>query len=287
MIFLGQWVWYQVKTGDAVHGVRVFHPALASDEGRQRFVAYSDMQLDNASLQEMVEQGIVPWSMRHAQSDLENALDFILIPGDLVSTGGNHTHWTRDFFGQGETLFHSVPFYATPGNHEQNHPLYFRYVDVPDNGTPGYEEHWYWTDQGNCRVIGLDTNDGYRTEDQLTWLDGVLKSAAKAEHIDFVFAQFHHPHRSDLGPQGNNLSHGSCREDGSLSEDREAIRALLWTYHSYSRGQHRDHMHGMVRATSMGNPDYWWEYRGLREFEISTPDWGFCYVETTAGTIPA
>ena len=194
-------VWYRVKTGDAVHGVHVFRtPALAKDEGRQRFVAYSDMQLDEANPlkhQEMVEQGIVPWSTNHAQSDLENALDFILIPGDLVSTGGNHTHWTRDFFGQGETLFHSVPFYATPGNHEQNHPLYFRYVDVPDNGTPGCEEHWYWTDQGNCRVIGLDTNDGYRTEDQLAWLDGVLKSAAKAEHIDFVFAQFHHPHRSE------------------------------------------------------------------------------------------
>ena len=122
-------VWYRVKTGDAVHGVHVFRtPALAKDEGRQRFVAYSDMQLDEANPlkhQEMVEQGIVPWSTNHAQSDLENALDFILIPGDLVSTGGNHTHWTRDFFGQGETLFHSVPFYATPGNHEQNHPLYF------------------------------------------------------------------------------------------------------------------------------------------------------------------
>ncbi|MEC7385144.1 MAG: fibronectin type III domain-containing protein, partial [Planctomycetota bacterium] len=90
-------VWYQVKTGDAMHGVHVFRtPALASDEGRQRFIAYSDMQLDNVNPrkhQEMVEQDIVPWSIRHAQSELDTALDFILIPGDLVSTGGNHTHW--------------------------------------------------------------------------------------------------------------------------------------------------------------------------------------------------
>ena len=45
-------VWYQVKTGDAAARVHVFRtPALASDEGRQRFVAYSDMQLDNANPQ--------------------------------------------------------------------------------------------------------------------------------------------------------------------------------------------------------------------------------------------
>ena len=59
--------------------------------------------------------------------------------------------------------------------------------------------------------------------------------------------------------------------------------------HSYSRGQHRDHMHGMVNvASGMGNPDYWWEYpqEDYEEFEISTPDWGFCHVETTAGDDP-
>ena len=48
-------------------------------------------------------------------------------------------------------------------------------------------------------------------------------------------------------------------------------------------------MHGMVNvASGMGNPDYWWEYpqEDYEEFEISTPDWGFCHVETTAGDDP-
>lgn len=288
-------VWYRVRTGDAAHGVHVFRtPAVASDEGRQRFVAYSDMQLDDANPlkhQEMVDEGIVPWSTQHAGSELDAALDFILIPGDLVSTGGNHTHWTRDFFGQAAKLFHSVPFYATPGNHEQNHPLYFQYVDVPDNGTPKFEEHWYWTDQGNCRVIGLDTNDGYRVEDQLTWLDGVLQSAAKAEHIDFVFAQFHHPHRSESWTPGETTFSSEVVEKMvhfSRDTGKPSVHFFGHT-HSYSRGQHRDHMHGMVNvASGMGNPDYWWEYpqADYEEFEISTPDWGFCHVETTAGDNP-
>ena len=60
------------------------HPALAKDEGRQRFVAYSDMQLDDANPlkhQEMVEQGIVPWSMNHAQSELDERAGLHLDPG--------------------------------------------------------------------------------------------------------------------------------------------------------------------------------------------------------------
>lgn len=288
-------IWYRVQTGSENHGNHVFRtPALASSERRQRFVAYSDMQLDEANPKkhrEIVEKGIVPWSIKYADAELDAALDFVLIPGDLVSTGGNHTHWTRDFFSQGSSLFQSVPFFAAPGNHEQDHPLYFRYLDLPKNGTPGFEEHWYWTDQGNCRIIGLDTNGDYRLKEQLVWLDAVLESAAKADHIDFVFAQFHHPHLSESWTPGETPFSTEVVEKMvrfSEATSKPSVHFFGHT-HSYSRGQDRDHAHGMVNvASGMGNPDYWWEYpqADYEEFEISTPDWGFCHVETTAGDDP-
>ena len=50
----------------------------------------------------------------------------------------------------------------------------------------------------NLRVVGLDSNPGYQLDIQLNWLDGVLEDACYRTNIDFVFAQLHHPYKSEL-----------------------------------------------------------------------------------------
>ena len=78
------------------------------------------------------------------------------------------------------------------GNHERN-PLFFHYFELPLNGTNGYEEHWWYKDHSNVRIISMDSNNGYRIQEQLEWLDSILSITTSDTIIDFVFAQLHHP----------------------------------------------------------------------------------------------
>ena len=35
-------------------------------------------------------------------SEINEHIDFLLFPGDLVDDGSKHLHWTNDFFDQGK-----------------------------------------------------------------------------------------------------------------------------------------------------------------------------------------
>ena len=213
------------------------------------------------------------------------------MPGDLVSNGNTHSHWTDHFFAQARNLYHHVPLYPVPGNHEVDSPIYFRYFNLPTNGTPGFLEHWYYHDQGNVRIIGLDTNTNYRIQTQLTWLDNVLDETAANDQIDFVFAQFHHPHKSELWTPGNTDYSGSIverLEAFTNTSGKPSIHFFGHT-HGYSRGQSRDHQHLWVNvATGGGNVDYWGEFPNADypEFEYTSADYGFVMVEVQAGDQP-
>ena len=100
-------------------------------------------------------------------------------------------------------LFSSVPLYPVLGNHEMNSDFFFQYFDLPKNGTQGFEEHWWYKDNSNVRIIGLNSNSAYRIQKQLDWLDNVLYLTSIDNSIDFVFAQLHHPHKSEQWTPGN------------------------------------------------------------------------------------
>ena len=139
-------------------------------------------------------------------------LDLVLIPGDLVDNGLDHTQWGSHFFEPSEPLFSHVPLYPVLGNHENNSSYFFSYCNLPSNGTPGYLEHWWWTDFSNIRVIGLDSNWDYQLTIQLNWLEDVLNESCNDPNIDFVFAQLHHPHRSELWVPGGTSFTGDVIE---------------------------------------------------------------------------
>ena len=75
----------------------------------------------------------------------------------------------------GPTTFlppHTISLRRSPsipvlGNHEVNSTYYFQYFHLPENGSAGYEEHWWYKDYGNVRFMGLDSNAPYDGDDQL------------------------------------------------------------------------------------------------------------------------
>ena len=142
--------YYKVTTGSSVSSIFDFYtPADHAYEKSINIILMSDMQTDSNNpkkFTEIINNGIIDYLQNNFGGNTNENLDMILIPGDLVSTGTNYSHWKTDFFAQSEPLFSTVPFYPVLGNHEANANLYFQYMDLPTNGTLGYDCLLYTSD---------------------------------------------------------------------------------------------------------------------------------------------
>jgi hypothetical protein len=279
---------YRVKTGKSVSDIFQFKtPPFARDQQAFNLVAMSDMQIDNANpgkFEEIVHQGVLAYLQDTYEGSVPENLALVMIPGDLVTDGAAYYQWKDHFFDPGQELFSQVPLYPVPGNHERNSSYFFKYFSLPRNGTPAYDEHWWYKDYGNVRIIGLDSNEGYRNSIQLEWLDEVLRSTGDHDSIDFVFAQLHHPHKSELWLDGEEDFTGEVvkkLEAFSTRTGKPGIHFFGHT-HGYSRGQSRDHKHLWINvATAGGNIDYWGEFaqKNYDEFTVTQDEYGFVMVE--------
>ncbi|MBM77606.1 MAG: metallophosphoesterase [Crocinitomicaceae bacterium] len=269
-------------------------PDLQSNESLTRFIAMSDMQKDNSHpdvFEKLINDGVLNYFDNNYVGSLNQNLQMVLIPGDLVDNGNNHNEWIDDFFDAGKNLFSYVPIYPVLGNHEQNSSYFFDYFDLPKNGSVNYKEHWWYKDQSNIRIIGLNSNWDYQIQLQLNWLDSVLQLTSDDTLIDFVFVQLHHPHHSELWPEGNTDFTGDVIEKLETFSDNSGKPSVHFFGHThgYSRGQSKEHKHLMVNVASAGgNIDYWDEYyqEDYEEYTISQDEYGFVLVEVTAGENP-
>jgi len=287
--------YYRVITGNLTSEIYDFiMPADPMDEASFKIVAMSDMQKDNSNpnkFEEIVHDGIITYLAENYFGDLPFDLQMILVPGDLVDNGWSYSQWANTFFAPAHPLFAHVPLYPVLGNHESDTDYYFNYFHLPETGTPGYEEHWWFTDYSNLRVVGLDSNPGYQLDIQLSWLDEVLDDACYRTNIDFVFAQLHHPYKSELWVAGETDFTGEVisRMEAFTTDCGKPSIHFFGHTHGYSRGQSRDHEHLWVNvATAGGNIDSWGEYAqaDYPEFTVSQDEWGFVMVEVEAGDDP-
>ncbi len=289
--------YYRVVIGnfESYSGLHDFiTPPEPSSEQSFRIVAMSDMQRDNSNpnkFDEVIHDGVIDYISEEYSNDLAGELAMVLVTGDLVVTGTSYYQWQDHFFGPSADLFSHVPLYPVFGNHEQNTDYYIKYFHLPENGTPGYEEHWYYTDYSNLRVIGLDSNSGYQVDAQLYWLESVLQDACYNSNIDFVFAHLHHPYKSELWTPGETNYTGDVIERMENFSDecgKPSIHFFGHT-HGYSRGQSQDHNHLWVNvATAGGAIDNWGEYpqADYDEFTVTQDEWGFVMVDIEAGDDP-
>ncbi|MGM0578587.1 MAG: metallophosphoesterase [Myxococcota bacterium] len=287
---------YRVRTGVTQSEVHRFVTPPAKDsEASFRLVAMSDSQRDDdrpLKLREVVEEGILAFVESEYGGHVSEALGPVLLAGDLVDNGWEYEEWHGEFFAQAGPLLSSVPFYPVPGNHEGNSPHFWRYFKLPDNGSPDFEEHWYRFDWSNVRVIGLDSAPLYRNLVQLDWLEAALEDACADDTVDFVFAQLHHPHHSELWPHGNTDWTGDVirkLEDFSTACGKPSVHFFGHT-HGYARGASRDHAHMMVNVASAGGRiDRWGDPEQIDypEYSVSQDEWGFVVMEVEAGDAPA
>lgn len=289
--------YYKAVTGSTESDIYTFKtPPLKSSEASFKFVAMSDMQQDwqhPSVFADIINDNLIPYTNQHYGSDLSEEYAYFIIPGDLVQTGSIYSSWANTFFEPSENLLSYVPLYPVPGNHEGNTPYFFQYFNLPMNGTMtnDYPEHWWYKDYSNVRLIGLESNGGYRVQAQLDWLQGVLDDAATDPDIDFVFAQLHHPYESELWIAGNTAYTGdviTILEDFTTATGKPSVHFYGHT-HGYSRGQSKEHNHTMVNVASAGGAlDNWGEFaqNDYAEYTRSDDDFGYVIMEVEAGADP-
>lgn len=286
---------YRVKTGRAVSEIFNFKTAPYASENKSfRMVVMSDMQSDMASpnkFNEIIHNGILDYFKNEFGGAINDELAFVLIPGDLVGNGRDYLSWEESFFEPSEDLFHQIPFYPVLGNHEFKASYYFDYFKLPENGSAGFKEHWWYKDFGNVRIIGLDSNSPYRNIFQLKWLKNVLKNTCSNDSVDFVFAQLHHPYKSELWTSGESSITGdivNLLEDFTVNCGKPSIHFFGHT-HGYSRGNSRDQKHLWLNvATAGGSIDNWGEFsnKDYDEFSVSQDEYGFVLLEVTSDADP-
>lgn len=298
--------YYRAKTGNYQSGIYEFKtPPNPSEDEPFTMVLFSDMQSHTWNYEKIVNDGIIKYSKDNMSGNLADDYAMVIVPGDLVGEGYHYPQWSDHYFQPGEDLYSEVPCYPVIGNHDiwelggnDNSNIdpatrivhYMKYFDLPMNGTNGYEEEWYYKDYANIRIIGLNSeyNDN---QTQLNWFQQVLDDAKTNDDIDFVFAQMHHPHKSELYNSGKNFSSQAVAmlEDYSTESGKISIHLFGHT-HGYSRGQSRDHDVVMLNVgCGGGRLDNWnenWPRKDYEEFSVSHDEFGFVVIEVTGGDNP-
>lgn len=291
--------YYRVEMEDGtqskLYTFMTLHPL--NEEQNTQFIAISDMQRDGNKpdkFREIIEEGVVPIIYSEIGDSIFD-LEGILIPGDLVATGGSYSQWNNHFFSQADSITPNVPLYPVPGNHEYiggGLPNFKKYFTLPDNGLGILEDECWFKDISNIRIIGLNSNSGTSDKNaQLNWLEEVLDSACNNEYIDFVFAELHHPYKSELWTPGENGFTGQVIDslEQFTTQCGKASIHFFGHTHAYSRGQSRDHKHLWINvATAGGAIDNWGEFPNAdyEEFVKSQDEYGFVLIEVEAGDDP-
>ena len=109
---------------------------------------------------------------RVAEAIWEFRPQFVLLGGDLVTTGTNKRHWTEHYFPNMDPIASRVVVFPVLGNHEQNATHYYDYMHLPA------PEYYYTFRRGNAQFFMLDTNkDVSAGTEQYQWLDRELAAS--------------------------------------------------------------------------------------------------------------
>jgi len=273
---------YEVSSGS--NSSKVFRFTTAPLRGQRKsfeFFAYSDCQKGPKIHDHIVNEVLIN---RADGRLLSERYAFGLVAGDIVQNGDEQQQYRSRFFNPIQNISSQVPYYVAIGNHENDSRTYFDYMNLPKNGTPGFEEHWYSFDYANTHIIGLDSNSRYQLAEQIEWLRADLESVCHDPEIEMVFSFFHHPHHSEIWPIGESEYSGKfVQEMEKFVKDCGKAGAYFFGHtHAYARGQSRDVPLYHVNVGSAGGElDKWGEYehRDYPEFEISESEFGVVTVK--------
>ena len=273
---------YQVRQGTQQHAGS-FQTAPADDQAI-RFIVYSDPETEPESTtsppvdwpapaQSNRPEGITKYVADQTTGYRENCRimaarrpNFIVLPGDLVETGGEQRDWDefwRHNAGDYGSLAASVPIFPALGNHENYAgpgggysatganfatDKFRTYFDVPHNQAAN-EKHvgrYYRIDYGPIALITLDSSDGLPHQTASDTNHSLVDSQAPdfnpgseqyrwferqladaQRKSHFTFVQFHH---TMYGSGPHSIPFGQPTFSGQSGIAMRVIQPLLFRY---------------------------------------------------------
>jgi len=221
----------------------------------------------------------------------ERRPNFVIHCGDVVDDGASKAQWTGDLFRPCHELFGRVAVFPCIGNHEKNHPHYYKYFSLPK------PEYYYSFRYGNADFFVLDTNTGRDLTpkgEQYKWLDKALA----ASDAKWKVCYHHHPvYSSDSDDYGNTWKGPTTagdvrvREFGKLYEKHNVDVVFNGHIHLYERtwpvrDGRVDQKSGVVHVTSGGGGGRLEDFSPAPAFfkREGRVDFHFCYATVHQGT---
>lgn len=200
-------------------------------------------------------QGHVKCWERISQQMFEEAPQFVVHVGDMVSYGHHKDDWTDEFFLQARELMRHIPLYPAMGNHEMDDEKYYQYFARP------YDDAFYTLKKGDLALIFVDTNKD------------LLTGSARYKRLEETLANckerwkiviHHHPvFTSDIASYRSSLMATADKGDPNIFQMKQLYETygvdlvLSGHVHGYERSfpiskNHIDKENGVVYIISAG-----------------------------------
>ena len=255
------------------------------------FLVLADAQHGHEVTTKIVNESVIYHSFLNNPDKEKFPPRFSLFPGDLVQHGILKSDWRKHFFNPLAPLLHRLAIYPVKGNHEMGRYFFNQYFSLPRQTSDNPKFNYYFFDYSNIRFINLDTNVKYRNKRQLRWLDQALKEANKDSEIDFIIAQFHHPHKSEAWTWGNTKFSGEI-EQVLVEASKKSSKPIIYFNghtHAYSRGHMLNSRVTMITVGPIGGAIDYWD-RGSKDYPLyhkTVSQYGWATVRVNADDDPS
>ena len=272
---------YRIVSGTETSAVYTFK-TMPDDNysGHIRFLLFSDTQDDSLWTGNIVRNAKLKVQQLYGE-DISESINLVMHTGDIVGSGNVVTQWTNQFFKPFKTLTANVPVLTVAGNHEGEHPNYYKYIKYDEfsafpSSHPLFEKIWTYR-MPRILLVGMNTNViGTYGETQKEWLDAKLLEAENDSSIDFVFCFLHHPPVSELWGEGN-TSYVADDILGVLKKYSKVQQLSYGHTHAYEMGvveSEAANQNGDFRISCVGggggDRDRWGEYTNFDYPQVNT-----------------
>lgn len=242
----GTYYHYRIRNGSNASEVFRFRtpPAAGTKTGRMRVLVMGDNQIKAENRYEKLIACAKAKVEEMYGLPIEEAIDFILMPGDQVDVG-TLDHYRNLHFKQCGLISPNLPIMTTIGNHETysdpglaNYRSIFRYEDISYANLPGPDGEAYYAYQ-LANIAFIHASSEHTGAAQKAWIRSLMDALKTDATTDLCISVCHRPYQAE---QYIGDISGWFRSEvmPMLAESEKHVLNIGAHHHLYARGQTRE-----------------------------------------------
>ena len=241
----GSYYYYRVRNGATASEVFRFRTPMAdgTKTGRLRVLVAGDNQLAENRFEKLIACAKYKVEQLYGVP-IEEAIDFVLMPGDQVDAGTMDQYRDRHFKFNG-LISPNLPVMTTVGNHETysdtglaNYKKMFRYSDMKYANITSPDPQVYYAYKVGS-VCFIHTSSEHTGATQKAWLRQIVDALKTDTTTDLCVSVVHRPYQAEQYI-GDISSWFRSEIMPMLAETEKHVLNIGAHHHLYARGQTRD-----------------------------------------------